>query len=104
MAGAHTDPTTMRVNRYIEEANAIRENLNSRFRMTGRNAMLGFIFCVAVPLTFYCGVKNQQVHWLRLMVAVLTAVAISPDEAGRDARCQEPLPLSITRPVRIAPR
>jgi hypothetical protein len=32
MAGDHVDPTSMRLNRYIEEANLARESLQDRFR------------------------------------------------------------------------
>ena len=68
MGGGHTDPTTMRTNRFIEEAAYRRENLQRTFRVTPRNAGLGFVFCLAIPVALYCAVKNQQVDYPLSMI------------------------------------
>lgn len=61
MAKGHKDPTSMRLNRFIEEANFRRENLHDYFRLNKRTAALGLIFGVAVPALLFCATKKQQV-------------------------------------------
>ncbi|CEP01189.1 NADH dehydrogenase [ubiquinone] 1 beta subcomplex subunit 4 [Plasmodiophora brassicae] len=57
----------VRPNRWIEDVAARRERLHETFRVTPRNAMLGIVFGIMVPVGIYCMVKTNQYRQDELM-------------------------------------